>query len=119
VLVIRKEQMVVFEQFAIGNFARRAAQHLQESLPDECTDMGSAALMQTVRAGVRRALAYGLEQELDVLRFLNLMFLLDFNFDTDPRYAWATELLRDTEIAPSARMAVVYDAAEAMLSRED
>jgi hypothetical protein len=48
-----------------------------------------------IRTGVERALSYGIDREADVARYISIMYTLGHDFDADPRYRWAAEILND------------------------
>ena len=49
--------------------------------------MTPAALRASVRHAMTRSEAYGVTAEVDVLTYLNVMYMLGFEFDADPRFA--------------------------------
>lgn len=44
-----------------------------------------------------------------MLRYLNAMYLLGADFDTDPGLPWAGTILRDTDFDDVAKMAILKD----------
>ncbi len=103
-LVIRSEQMAALDRYAAAQFEDRVAAHLRARWPQSCAEMGDAALRERVAIGVERAAGYGLVAELDVCRYVELMFVLSPDFDTDARFPWAGEVLRQPELAPCTRI---------------
>src|SRR5580704_13332840 len=102
-LMIRNEQMRVLAQGAVKRFEASAARHLKRNIPEFCAELGPEALAGFVRDAVRRGLSHGLEEDYDLLRFVNLTYLLDPGFDDDPELPWAKAYLADLEIPPGAR----------------
>ncbi|MEM7153896.1 MAG: hypothetical protein AAF799_13690 [Myxococcota bacterium] len=51
-----------------------------------------------IRHGVTRASGYGIESELGICRYLNLMFVFGRDFDRNPRLSWAREILDGARI---------------------
>ena len=103
-LVIRHAQMQAFSLAAIRQFERRALEHVRGCFPGSYEALGEEGARASISWGVEKARGYGLSEEYDVLRFINLMFALGFDFDEDPAYAWAAEILRDPDWSPGARM---------------
>ena len=103
--------MDAFEAVARAEFERRAVAHLQRTLPERCAAMGPAAVLASVRDAIARAARYGVTAEVDVLTFLNVMYMLDFAFDTDPRFPWAREWLRDGELQGGVKARLVFERA--------
>ncbi|MGD0524213.1 MAG: hypothetical protein ABSE49_03660 [Polyangiaceae bacterium] len=110
-LVIRREQLDVFEEAARAHFVRRAVEHLQRTLPAHCASMTPGALRASARHAVTRARSYGITAEVDVLTYLNVMYMLGFEFDTDPRFSWASEWLREPEVQGHAKVRLVFERA--------
>ena len=71
----------------------RALAHLRKCIPDVCESLTEAELRRIVRWGRSRSRGYGVEREADFFRYLNLMFMFGFAFDTDPKYSWASRTL--------------------------
>ncbi|HRF45096.1 MAG TPA: hypothetical protein PLD30_12810 [Candidatus Competibacteraceae bacterium] len=115
-LMIREEQMAVFEQAAVSNFASRVYEHLQTFFPEHCQNLQADQVRAVIRFGLERAEHYQLVSERDVYLYVSLMFLLGSYFDEDPQLPWVTEWLK--EQAPetaNTRMAPVYDQAMTLL----
>jgi len=115
-LMIREEQMAVFEQAAVKNFASRVYEHLQKFFPECCQHLGADQVREAVRLGLDRAEHYQLISERDVYLYVSLMFLLGSSFDEDPQLPWVAELLKEqTPETAYTRMAPVYDQAMTLL----
>ncbi len=106
---MRPEHLAAFEQVSIEDFEDRMVEHLCQSFPDKCKDLGEPALRQTIRHGIDRAEAYQLEEEDDVCLYLDLMLELGRDFDKDPKHAWATAMLKDPADDPSDRIERVWE----------
>jgi hypothetical protein len=94
-LIIRKEQMQVFEQAAVKSFESRMVEHLKKEFPKHSEAMGEGALQKVVRRGRERAAKYGLAGERSVRLYLELMLMLGSGFDEDPQLPWAADVLRN------------------------
>jgi hypothetical protein len=95
---IRKEQIITFEEVAAKQFEKDAALHASEFAPKHVKVLGEEGTRAVVRLGIRRASRYGFSATGSVHFFLDLMFLLGSEFDTDPQYPWAGEILNDESI---------------------
>jgi hypothetical protein len=98
-VIIRKEQMNVFARPVAADLACRIRTHVTRTFPAQCDALGEAEVRRRVRAGIARARGYGLQSHYDILRFVDLLFVLGPDFDSDPDLPWAKEILTD----PSAR----------------
>jgi hypothetical protein len=115
-LMIREEQMAVFEQAVVKNFANRVYEHLQKFFPEQCQYLGADQVREAIRLGLKQAEHYHLVSERDVYFYISLMFLLGSHFDEDPQLPWVAELLREpTPETAHIRMAPVYDQAMTLL----
>ena len=109
--MVRREQLDALEEAARADFERRAVDHLRRTLPGRCASMTPAALRASVRHAMTRSEAYGVTAEVDVLNYLNVMYMLGFEFDADPRFAWASEWLREPGVQGHSKMRVVFERA--------
>lgn len=115
-LVIRPSQMHALGEPRRKRLRQELAGSLRKHWPEECAALGEAGLMERVRLGVERGRRYGLQEARDFARYLNLMFLLGEEFDTDPRYPWAAAFLKDRGVA-TARMEQLSAYAVRMLKK--
>jgi hypothetical protein len=97
-LVIRQEQMMVFEEAARRSFENEMVAHLQQFAPRQSELMGEPSVKMVVKPGMERADGYGLDHQGPVRSYLELMFMLGTDFDTDPQYPWLAEILNDQKI---------------------
>lgn len=105
-LVIRREQMEVFQAEARRTFEDAMVAHLAAFSPPLHRAVGDAALRSTVQLGMTRAAGYGFDQRGPVRLYLELMLLFGSRFDTDPQYPWASAILSDRDDgAPQMRRA--------------
>ncbi len=115
-LVIRPQQMEAFRLAREREFENRALAHLRLHFPGECAAIGETDARNTIRFALFKARQYGFEEEHDVLRYLNLMYALGFEFDADRRYPWARETLGFRHMQPRARMDLLMQQAEAAIA---
>ena len=97
-VIIRKEQMEVFEEDARQNFEDEMVEHIKHFSPAHCESIGDDAVREVVKDGIQRAEAYGFTNRGPVRFFIETIFLLGSYFDTDPQYPWAAKILNDIEI---------------------
>ncbi len=103
-LKIRAAQLEALSQAALRQFVERGVEHLERVLPERCRELGREEVRQTVERAMEKAGRYGLTQEYDVLRLLNCMCVLGFDFDTDARYPWAAEILNRPRMKSGTKM---------------
>jgi hypothetical protein len=93
-IVIRPEQLEVFETVADAAFEQRLADYLKENHADDVVqlpicevtilEMVDETLLKLVHEGVRRARSYGLTWETSIMSFVVLMFVSAPNFHEHP-----------------------------------
>ncbi len=112
-LVIRKEQMDVLDQYMLNTFENLLVDHLNRYFPEKCGELGEEGLRETIRYGIKRAEDYGIVIEHQVSLYINLMFMFNRDFDQDPALPWASEILLDPSLkGTSAKMETLYREAE-------
>jgi hypothetical protein len=97
-LVIRAQQMKVFNEAMERAFERRAVDHINARFGE------SELHISRVRRGIRSALALGLNDESDVLRYLELLFTLGDDFDRGGRFPEIEAIFRSTKYRPEVKI---------------
>jgi hypothetical protein len=92
-LTISRKQMSEFERVVRNAFEDNMVRHVREEFPDRTVGMPEASVREQVRWGMRQAEGYGFTNRGPVIFFIELMFLLGPEFDSDPRYPWASDIL--------------------------
>jgi hypothetical protein len=59
---------------------------------------------------------YGVRKEYDVVRYIDLMFVLAEDFDKSRDWAWAGRILGDEALGPTTKMDRLYERAQKELS---
>ena len=107
-LKLRKEHLDAFEAQVIRLFTARVIAHVKAVWPAESGELGDDAVAGTVLGAIQRAAKLGLSNQLDVVRFVDLAFVLATDFDTNPLAAWTRPILTDRALAPSAKLDRLY-----------
>lgn len=92
-LVVRAEQMKVFEQDALRRFEDEMVAHSKEFTPRLCEVIGDDQLRVALRQAIDRAGTYGFTNQGPVRLYIELMFLCGSDFDTDPQYSAVADVL--------------------------
>jgi hypothetical protein len=116
-LTIRPEQLAVFSKLEVRKFEDWTLAHLWRFFPRECRAAGEKQLRETIRYGIERAARYGVTSKRDVCKYIDLMIVFGRNFDTDPRYPWAGQILAKPG-DPSAKMRSALQTAQRHLKKE-
>jgi hypothetical protein len=115
-LHIRREQSEVLARAVAGRFTERAVDHVRRCWPRESASLGEDGLRNRVDKGIERAAIYGVRAERDVIRFIDLTFLLAPDFDTSSSAPFAREALTRPGLQPGVRVDLVWAQAKAMLA---
>ena len=109
---LRKEHLCAFEAHVVNLFTSRVIAHVKAVWPDECGELGENAIATVVRAAIQRAAALGLTSELEVIRFVDLAFILAPDFYIKPLSAWTQPILSDRKLTPLAKLDRLYQQME-------
>lgn len=88
-----RNQMSALGLLAGQNFVDELVDHLFQFAPDHARSLGPAALRPIVEIGVQRAKDHGFTQRGPIRYYIELMFLLGSDFDTDLQFPWASSIL--------------------------
>lgn len=88
-MIIRSEQMDQMRRLLVERFENRMVEHLQRCFPRKCAALTESGVRAEIRHGIQKARDYGLENELEVCKYINLMFIFgrDFDIQEEP---WAS-----------------------------
>jgi len=98
-LIIRKEQMRIFELVALRRFEYELVRHIREFAPRPYKNIGEQNVYKIVKMGLQRAMEYGLTNRGPIRFFIEQMFMFGSYFDTDPQYSWTHKILDDHAIS--------------------
>jgi hypothetical protein len=94
-LIIRNEQLEVFDDYLFKQFVEDMIAHLRTNFPNQVKPMNETDLRKMIEDGIDRAEQYDVINVGDVERFLECMVILGQNFDNDIQNTWAGDILRD------------------------
>ena len=86
------------------DFERRMIVRLQQTYRAYDRDASHENLRRFVRHGVSRAAKYGIESEIHIARYLDLMVVWGHDFDSDANIAWAGALLQDVSTSAEEKL---------------
>lgn len=103
-LLIRPEQLKVLQEAQLRRFEAEAAEHVRSCWSEQVAeeDQDEEEVHATVAHALERADAHGIEDEFDVLRYINLMYSLGPDFDV--ALDWAAAILANVERPARDRM---------------
>ncbi len=107
--IIGSELMDAFRRADVKSFQLAMVQHLRLRMAAESAALSADGLMQLVEAGIRNSATYGITGEFDVRRYLECMLVYAEDFDRNPNYAWAGQILLADNIDGAAKMDRIGD----------
>jgi hypothetical protein len=111
--VIRTAQLEALGKALERAFMRRAADHLRKRYPDSCKALGDEGVQTWVAKAMEKRSEHRFEDEESILVYLDLMQVLGFDFDADPRLPWVKGTLDDPDLSAKVRLALLWERAHA------
>jgi len=115
-LTIRDEQFRALAANVDDRMIADTVRHIRVSLPDVYEELGEAQVRESVALARTKCAAYGFDTWAAVVGYLDVMYILGFEFDEDPRYPWANEILQAGDRPGEERLqqlrSMALDAAE-------
>ena len=109
-LVVRKEQFRVLEEYSQNGFVREMVEHLNATFPKHSAAIGDDKIKEVVNLGVARAGKYGFTQRGPVRFYIEMMCIFGSDFDTDRQLHWAETVLTNENITDQMERAdTLYD----------
>lgn len=105
---ISYEQMRILDENAARSFENRMVRHIARVFPEHLRKLGESRARKLIREGVVKAATYGIQAELPVALFIDLMVSIDPEFDTLPALRWAQDILNDKKYSGKSRMNMIY-----------
>ena len=99
-------------------FPARAIRQLRSQFADRTAALSDGQLTERLHSAAVRAGGYGLHSEEQALCFATAGFLLGEDFDSDPRHAWAAEILSSPELSAGERAAMLVALAELLCEEQ-
>ncbi len=119
VLFIRESQMEAFAQPARQRLIDSAVERIFTLLPEVRDGMDRSEVEDSVRLAMSKSASYGVTDWPDVIRYLDVMYMLGFEFDQDLRYAWAPPILTGAGTAGAEKMTKLTEMALQELERAE
>jgi len=105
---LRKEHLAAFEAYVVNLFLGRVIAHVKAVWPAESAELGDPALGELVRSAVQRGSTLGLSTEHDLVRYVDLTFILTRDFETNPLAGWTRGILADRLLSPRMKLDRLY-----------
>jgi hypothetical protein len=92
-LTIRDVQFKALSKSREPRLRARLEAHANQFFAEETATLTETAMDAILEQAIARPRQYGFKTDCDAAKWVNLMFTFGRDFDTDPRLAWAGELL--------------------------
>lgn len=103
-LVIRSDQMAVFEQAAAERFKERLARHLAVFLPQHGVELSGDALRDQIERGLAACAEFGLDRQCDIARCFEIVCGLAGGFTAEPLPKEAQNILYAYRVDPELKL---------------
>ena len=115
---VRAEQYKALGDAAQRDFERRLWQHVTHQFPGKCAELGENGALELIQHGLKMAAAYQLDREADLAGFVELIFVLGWNFDRNPELPQVSAILQDPTITdPAAKLSRIAEFVREMQGR--
>jgi len=111
-MIIRKDQYSEFAKHSEAEFRLKARKNMQEFWPQKCDLLGDAALTARVNQDIEAARSWGIDDDGEILRYLNLQFAV---IESHPRLdeeTWAMEILSSGGMTAGQKVDALWSEAE-------
>jgi hypothetical protein len=111
-ITIGRDQGKALAAALIDSFESRMLEHVRRHFPVHAGKLTEAKARSVIRDGMARSVAYGIVSERGVCTFIDLMVAFGEDFDRNPRYPWAREILIGLDLkSPATRIDRLHDRA--------
>lgn len=107
-MLIRQTQLQIFSDSLRASAEKALLRHCREYAPRLCEAAGDRGVEHLVRLGMQRAETYSFFDQDHVRFYIDTMLLLGSEFDTDPQFEWAAQILNDRFSKAHVRAVVLH-----------
>lgn len=116
-LIIRKAQMEALRNSREMEFENRAVAYLKKEFAEQCNQLSDEAIRDSVKTAMFKRKEYRFKSEETIILYLNLMYLLGFDFDKNANNEWVQETLTDYDLTPRTRMVLLNEKANKVIMK--
>jgi len=95
---IRQQQFEDIKENKYQAFVVKAKQFLQKNYPERTNQLDEKKLGAIVESSILRAESYKIVTEQGIISFLELMFSISFDFDSNERTNWTRKILNEHQL---------------------
>ena len=108
----RKEQLAALQMAYERQFCDRAVAYLRRQYPQVCSALEESSIRASVETALQKRATYRFDSEETFFAYLDLMYLLGFDFDRDADKEWVRGTLTDFDLGARTRLLLVDEARE-------
>lgn len=110
---IRTEQLAALHAVLERRFADRAMAYVRRQYPGTCAALDERTIRASIETALGKRATYQFDSEETFFAYLDLMYLLGFDFDLNPQCEWVRETLTDFDLGPRTRLLLLVEEARA------
>jgi hypothetical protein len=103
-IVIRREQMQGFHEAGERKFIDEAIRLMRELWPNKCASFSEMELIDLIQNRVAEAHLYGISDDQQIFRYLNILFMLGKEFPNEKDHPWAMEVLNSNDLSSEQKV---------------
>lgn len=93
----------MFSKSKLKLFAKKAAAYIKEKYPDKCQILSEQNIEDAITTAFQKRSEYDFKSEYDIIAYLDLMYILGFDFDTNTELPWVRDILCDFDLDARTR----------------
>ncbi len=101
--------MHVFNETMLKKFKDRMLRYLAKHFPELCSAENEKAVREFIQKGIERSKFYGITDEQNVARYIDLMFRFTEGFETEK---WAADILKNPDLRSRTKMEQLWNIAK-------
>ncbi|KPA16197.1 hypothetical protein MHK_003597 [Candidatus Magnetomorum sp. HK-1] len=103
-ITIRSQQIDDLKQIKLQDFIKKAKRFLKKNYPVKTGNVDEKKLTTIIETSIKRAEAYNIVTEQGIISFLEFMFSLSFDFDSNQKTNWTGDILKDHLLSESEKI---------------
>lgn len=107
-MIIREAQFEALQNALTAKVEMEFVEQCYKFSPPLCKAAGDRGVLQTVRNGMERAQSYSFSDKDHIQFYIEMMLVLGSEFDSDPQFPWAAEILQDFSSQSHVRVLALH-----------
>lgn len=113
------KQKKSFNEVGQTTFKQKCFKHIKSIWTEEFIDHGEREVHASIEKAIEKSKVYGIKKESDILRYLDLMYAISFNFDQGREFEWIPEILTKLAWDPTVRLDLILQKYKRFLKGQD